>query len=875
MATTIIDLSSFDGTNGFRLDGVAPDDYSGSSVSSAGDVNGDGFDDLIVGADRADPNGDESGSSYIVFGKASSFDAALDLSSLNGTNGFRLDGLAEDDYSGRSVSGAGDVNSDGFDDMIVGAPWADPNGDWSAGSSYVVFGKASSFDAALDLSSLNGTNGFRLDGESRSSYDGDFSGSSVSNAGDVNGDGFDDLIIGAPNADPNGSGSGSSYVLFGKASDFDATLDLSSLDGSNGFRLDGVVELDFSGTSVSNAGDINGDGFDDVIAGTPASSPNGIDHSGSTYVVFGKDSGFEASLDLSSLNGSNGFRLDGEEFLDFSGSSVSTAGDVNGDGFDDLIIGAPNAGPDGSWSGASYVVFGKNTGFDATLDLSSLDGSNGFRLDGLHETHSWGSSVSNAGDVNGDGFDDLIVSASDADPNSMRNAGSTYVVFGKGSGFDASMDLSNLDSNDGFRLNGVAEFDRSGSSVSGAGDVNGDGFDDLMISAIGTDPDAIHDTGSTYIMFGRSVFTGGNVIQGTPGADILTGTSAADIFNAGDGNDTMNGHGGADVFNAGGGNDTLNGGNGNDILAGSSGTDMMNGGLGNDTYRVENVGDKVNEELNEGIDNVIVENLTFSVLTYTLTENVENLTLTGYEAINGTGNSQDNIITGDDQANQLNGNSGNDTLYGDRGNDTLIGWSGADTMLGESGDDSYFVENVGDVITEKLRQGIDNVSSKITYKLSPNVENLTLTGTAAINGTGNGLANVMIGNNAANQLNGGTGTDTLDGGLGTNKLTGGINNDIFRFTTKGHIDTITDYNVANDTVQLENSTFMALKTTGTLAANQFRVGAQAADANDFIIYNKTAGTLLYDADGNGAAAATQIATIGAGLNMTNADIVVI
>lgn len=178
-------------------------------------------------------------------------------------------------------------------------------------------------------------------------------------------------------------------------------------------------------------------------------------------------------------------------------------------------------------------------------------------------------------------------------------------------------------------------------------------------------------------------------------------------------------------------------------------------------------------------------------------------------------------------------------------------------MSGGLNNDAYFVENVGDKVTEKLNEGIDTVSNKITHVLSINVANLTLTGTAAINATGNGLANVITGNSAANQLTSGTG------------------NDIFKFLTKGPSDKITDYNVASDTVQLENAAFTALKTTGTLVAGQFKVVAQAADANDFIIYNKAAGTLLYDADGNGAATATQIATIGVGLNMTNIDIVVI
>lgn len=161
------------------------------------------------------------------------------------------------------------------------------------------------------------------------------------------------------------------------------------------------------------------------------------------------------------------------------------------------------------------------------------------------------------------------------------------------------------------------------------------------------------------------------------------------------------------------------------------------------------------------------------------------------------------------------------------------------------------------------------------YTLPANVEKLILTGTSAINGTGNGLANVITGNSAVNRLNGGSGNDTLDGGLGNNRLTGGTGNDIFKFTTKNHVDIIADYNVANDTMQLENSIFTALTATGTLPAGQFRIGAQAVDANDFIIYNNTTGALLYDANGNGAGAAVQIATLSAGLGLTNADIVVI
>ncbi|MBA3756993.1 MAG: FG-GAP repeat protein, partial [Nitrosomonas sp.] len=558
-AISNISLLSLDGNTGFRLDGVAAGDQSGFSVSNAGDINGDGFDDVIIGASLADPNGNESGASYVVFGDASGFNPVMALSSLDGNTGFRVEGATTYDRSGRSVSGGGDVNGDGFDDLIVGARLTDQNGysygyhhSNGSGASYVVFGKASGFSATLDLSGLDGNNGFRLDGKLAYSA----SGHSVSSAGDVNGDGYDDLIVGAPDPfallpEDEYSRSGNNYVIFGKGSGFSAALDLFSLDGSTGFHLDGVIG-DHLGYSVSSAGDVNGDGFDDLIVGARLTDPSGYSYGngfGTSYVVFGKASGFSATLNLSSLDGSNGFRLDGELLAyGVSGHAVSNAGDVNGDGFDDLIIGASGANSNST----SYVVFGKASGFSATMNLSSLDGRNGFRLDG--ELLAYGVSshaVSNAGDVNGDGFDDLIIGASDANSN-----GTSYVVFGKASGFSATLDLSSLNGHNGLRLHGVATHDNLGKSISSAGDMNGDGFDDLIVGAPGADVNG-SDSGASYVIFGSSSFSGDVAYLGTAGDDNLRGTSAAERFEAGDGNDRMIGRGGADVFHGDAGDDTI------------------------------------------------------------------------------------------------------------------------------------------------------------------------------------------------------------------------------------------------------------------------------------------------------------------------------
>jgi len=417
-----INLSALDGSNGFRLSGVAAGDGSGRAVSTAGDVNGDGVDDLLIGAPRADPNGNYSGASYVVFGRAGVGNGGnLELSALDGTNGFRLSGVAAGDGSGFAVSTAGDVNGDGVDDLLIGAP----NPNFFSGASYVVFGGAGVGSGGnLEFSALDGTNGFRLSGVAV--YD--YSGLAVSTAGDINGDGVDDLLIGAPGEVDGGPGR--SYVVFGGAGvGSGGNINLSALDGSNGFRLSGYGG---DGRAVSTAGDVNGDGVDDLLIG--GASAAGL-YSGVSYVVFGGAGvGSSGNLQLLALDGTNGFKLSGVAEYDYSGSAVSKAGDVNGDGVDDFLIGAWRADPNGERSGASYLVFGgAGVGNGGNLELSALGGTNGFRLSGVAAYDLSGRAVSTAGDVNGDGVDDLLIGAPDADPNGERS-GASYVVFGGAGG---------------------------------------------------------------------------------------------------------------------------------------------------------------------------------------------------------------------------------------------------------------------------------------------------------------------------------------------------------------------------------------------------------------------------------------------------------
>ena len=483
------------------LTGAVFGDGSGDSVAGAGDVNGDGRADVIIGAPDAGNNTRvASGSSYVVFGSATPVNIDLSTFTSAGTAGFRIDGAAAGDRSGDSVAGAGDVNGDGRADVIIGAPGAGNNTRVASGSSYVVYGSATPVNIHLLDFNLASAAGFRIDGDDAN----DASGYSVAGAGDVNGDGRADVIIGAYGASSNGLlSSGSSYVVFGSATPANIHLLAFNVPNAAGFRIAGATAGDNSGIAVAGAGDVNGDGRADVIIGARYAANNGLAWSGSSYVVFGPVTPANVNLSTFTSAGTAGFRIDGSAANVQSGRAVAGAGDVNGDGHADVIIGEPRADNNGrSISGSSYVVYGSASPVNITLSAFTSAGPAGFRIDGAAEGDRSGSSVGGVGDVNSDGRADVIIGAPYAGNNSRLLSGSSYVVYG--SATPATLDLNAFAAPGarGFRIDGAHAFDRSGQSVSGAGDVNGDGRPDTLIGAPMSDGHPVSGTGQANVVYG-------------------------------------------------------------------------------------------------------------------------------------------------------------------------------------------------------------------------------------------------------------------------------------------------------------------------------------------------------------------------------------
>lgn len=389
---------------------------------------------------------------------------------------------------GGPVDLAGDVNGDNLDDIIVGAGVA---------AVRVVFGPTQGNNGVLNGQQLDGTSGFVILNDAEND-------SVLAGIGDINGDGLNDVAVGSLSG---------TRIVFGSSTGFSRTVDTASLDGTNGFTFGTAT------TDIKRAGDVNGDGLDDFIVGNANASPNALTGAGVTYVVFGRASGYPATLSPSTLNGETGFAVIGVSAEDRTGRYVSGAGDFNHDGFADLLIGAPNQTSDGrAEAGAAYLVFG-GADFPAAFSLADLDGGNGLVFKGSEIQAVAGAAVAAIGDVNHDGIDDIAIGAPGKGPFGVPSdyPGEAYVLFGGNFTGNATLTKADLNGINGFVLRGMRGGvipietdqpiwgDMAGADIDTAGDINGDGIDDLMIGAPHTIITAQRKgVGQAYFVFGSA-----------------------------------------------------------------------------------------------------------------------------------------------------------------------------------------------------------------------------------------------------------------------------------------------------------------------------------------------------------------------------------
>ena len=444
-------------------------DWSGRRVAIVGDVNADGFDDILIGSNGNAESGSYAGQAYLLFGSSSGWAMDTDLSKSDAS----FKGENAGDIAGDSVAGAGDVNGDGIDDILIGAS-GDDDGGTDAGQVYLFFGKKTGWAMDTNLSAANAS----FWGEKA----GDFAGNSVAGAGDVNGDGYDDLLIGAYQNDDTGSNAGQTYLIFGKSSGWAMDKDLSTADAS----FLGEVTVDYAGSAIAGGGDVNNDGYDDILIGAYSNDEGGLG-AGQTYLILGKSSGWSIDTSLSKANAS----FWGENAGDLSGCSLAMKGDVNADGYDDILIGAYSNDEIGLDAGQTFLVLGRSSGWAMDIKLSMADAT----FLGENAGDFSGYSVANDGDVNGDGYDDILIGA-DRDNVGGAYSGQSYLVLGKGSGWARDRSLSTADAS----FWGENANDYSGTWVTNGGDVNGDGYDDFLIGAL-WNAEAGTEAGQTYLVF--------------------------------------------------------------------------------------------------------------------------------------------------------------------------------------------------------------------------------------------------------------------------------------------------------------------------------------------------------------------------------------
>ncbi|MGJ8664665.1 MAG: integrin alpha, partial [Marinicella sp.] len=449
-----IPLSSLTDEQVFTIEGIEELDWMGRSVNPAGDFNGDGIDDIVVGSP-----GNDHGRAYVIYGSSSQPINPINPNQINGGNGFALSGSPG---TGMTVSSAGDFNGDGIDDVLIGANYTTIDD----AIAYVLFGNTSPMLKIVNLNLISPSEGIKFNRPSLN----DTPGFTVSSAGDFNDDGFDDILIGSMWSDDGASNSGTTYVVYGDNSLALNPINLDDMDGNNGIAIYGADTEDVSGFELNGAGDFNGDQIDDILISTNGAQD---DYKGHVYLIYGSENPIHPIL-LADINGINGTKFIGERNDDFAGTGIAGNFDFNADGLKDIIIGAPEA-IDGFSSdvGRAYVVFGSSSPLTANYSLGDIDINTGVIINGIQANGKAGKAVAAIGDFNGDKVDDLIVGA-----GPTGDTGWGYFIYGSPNP-PAQIDAFPLGPG-GFLLNhGLSRF---GASVSSAGDFNNDGIHDVIIS---------------------------------------------------------------------------------------------------------------------------------------------------------------------------------------------------------------------------------------------------------------------------------------------------------------------------------------------------------------------------------------------------------
>jgi len=464
----------------------------GVSVACAGDINGDGYSDVIVGAQTYDNTETDEGAAYVYFGSGTGINTIAVAILESNQAGASM---------GRGVASAGDVNGDGYSDIIAGAPGFD-NGESNEGAAFVYHGSSAGLSTT--------PNSITADvGQPFSNF-----GVSVAGAGDVNGDGYGDVIIGAWRYDDGGNtDEGKAFIYHGSTAGLSTTPNSTPDDADQAFA--------FFAETVAGAGDVNGDGYSDVIIGADNYDDGGNNNEGRAFVYHGSASGLSSAP--------NSILDDGDQPNIYFGVSIACAGDVNGDGYSDVIVGAIGYLDGGNANeGRAFVYHGSAAGLSA-IPNSTPDDAN-------QSNAYFGWSVSGAGDVNGDGYSDVIIGALFYDDAPYADEGRAFIYHGSATGLSANPDAIPDDANQA-----GAQF---GESVAGAGDVNGDGYSDVIIGARLFDDGPNTDEGRAFVYHGSAAGLS-NIPNSTPDdADQAFSSFGISVNAAGD----VNGDGYSDII---------------------------------------------------------------------------------------------------------------------------------------------------------------------------------------------------------------------------------------------------------------------------------------------------------------------------------------